>query len=245
MVKSEDLEFICNILVVADQFLLSRLKQICECQLTKLLTLKNVAEVLQFSFNYSAGQLQNSAMQFICLNLPALLENKTLEILDEEVFSSLDKFYRRSNPTFEKRRITPVFGFPSKQLIEEEFEAEPINLEDLEAAEEVAKLSLKSRSRRHSSGDKKSDRRSPRGRLNSTESCSSGSDNDEDNDDNDDKLSLCDFEIEEKDEVVSPPQISSPVEDKSDKSFFSSLLNQAAFQLKITLQRLKRKSQPN
>lgn len=241
VVKSEDLEFICNILVVADQFLLSRLKQICECQLTKLLTLKNVAEVLQFSFNYSAGQLQNSAMQFICLNLPALLENKTLEILDEEVFSSLDKFYRRSNPTFEKRRITPVFGFPSKQLIEEEFEAEPINLEDLEAAEEVAKLSLKSRSRRHSSGDKKSDRRSPRGRLNSTESCSSGSDNDEDNDDNDDKLSLCDFEIEEKDEVVSPPQISSPVEDKSDKSFFSSLLNQAALPTENNSSKIEKK----
>merc|ERR1712106_630402 len=103
--------------------------------------------------------------------------------------------------------------------------------EDLEAAEEVAKLTLKSRARRHSSGDKKSDRRSPRGRLNSTDSrdsCSSGSDNEEDNDD---KLSLCDFEIEEKDEVTSPPQISSPVmEAKSDKSFFSSLLNQTSSQ---------------
>merc|ERR1712106_1057959 len=58
------------------------------------------------------------------------------------------------------------------------------------------------------------------------DSCSSGSDNEEDNDD---KLSLCDFEIEENDEVTSPPQISSPVmEAKSDKSFFSSLLNQTS-----------------
>eukprot|EP00092_Neocalanus_flemingeri_P007797 GFUD01008418.1.p1 GENE.GFUD01008418.1~~GFUD01008418.1.p1 ORF type:complete len:1264 (-),score=415.99 GFUD01008418.1:202-3993(-) len=238
VVKSEDIEFICNILVVADQFLLSRLKQICECQLTKLLTLKNVSEVLQFSFNYSAGQLQNSAMQFICLNLPALLENRTLEILDEEVFSSLDKFYRRSNPTFDRRRITPAFGFPSKQQIEEEFEAEPFSYEDLEAAEEVAKLTLKSRSRRHSSGDKKSDRRSPRGRLNSTDSHNSGSDNDEDNDDN---LSLCDFEIEEKEEIASPPQIRSPVEGKSDKSFFSSLLNQSAVATEDTSTNIEKK----
>jgi len=227
--KSEDIEFVCNILVVADQFLLSRLKQICEGQLTKLFTLKNVAEILQFSFNYSAGQLQNSAMQFICLNLPALLENRTLELLDKEVFSSLDKFYRNSNPTFSKRRIAPIYGFPSKQQIEEEYEADPFTFEDLEAAEEVAKLTLKSRARRHSSGDKKSDRKSPRGRLNSSDSrdsCSSGSDNEEDNDD---KLSLCDFEIEENDEVTSPPQISSPVvEAKSDKSFFSTLLNQTS-----------------
>lgn len=221
--KSEDIEFVCNILVVADQFLLTRLKQICECQLTKLFTLKNVAEILQFSFSYSAEQLQKSAMQFISLNLPALLENKTLEILDDEVFSNLDKFYRNSNPTFARRRIVPIYGFPSKEQIEDEFEADPFTYDDLEAAEEVAKLSLKSRSRRHSSGDKKSDRRSPRGRLNSTDSHSSGSDNEEDNDD---KLSLCDFEIEENEESPSP-KISSPVEPQPDKSFFSSLLNQA------------------
>merc|ERR550519_1324866 len=145
-------------------------------------------------------------MQFICLNLPALLENKTLEILDDQVFSSLDKFYRNSNPTFGRRRIVPIGGFPSQQQIQEEYEADPFTFEDLEAAEEVAKLSLKSRSRRHSSGDKKSDRRSPRGRLNSTDSYSSGSDNEEDNED---KLSLCDFEIEENDEVPSP-KMSSP-----------------------------------
>jgi len=239
VVKSEDIEFVCNILVVADQFLLSRLKQICESQLTKLLTLKNAAEVLQFSFNYSAGQLQNSSMQFICLNLPALLENKTLEILDEEVFSCLDKFYRRSNPTFDKRRITPNVGLPSKQQIEEEFEEDPFNFEDLEAAEEVSKLTLKSRTRRHSSGDKKSDRRSPRGRLNSTDSYTSGSDNDEDNDD---KLSLCDFEIEENDEVVtSPPLKGSPDENKPEKSFFSSLLNQTSVPTEVNSSKIEKK----
>jgi len=231
--KSEDIEFVCNILVVADQFLLTRLKQICECQLTKLFTLKNVAEILQFSFNYSAEQLQRSAMQFISLNLPALLENKTLEILDDEVFSNLDKFYRNSNPTFAKRRIVPIYGYPSKQQIEEEYDAEPFTYDDLEAAEEVAKLSLKSRPRRHSSGDKKNERRSPRGRLNSTDSYSSGSE-----EDNDDKLSLCDFEIEENEEAPSP-KISSPVNPQADKSFFSSLLNQAP----ITSPAIKKKPQ--
>ena len=32
--KSEDVEFVSNILVVADQFLLNRLKEICECQVS-------------------------------------------------------------------------------------------------------------------------------------------------------------------------------------------------------------------
>ena len=34
VVKSEDVEFVSNILVVADQFLLNRLKEICECQVS-------------------------------------------------------------------------------------------------------------------------------------------------------------------------------------------------------------------
>ena len=96
--KSEDVEVVCNILVVP-QFL-SRLKQICECQvwstlytlhsqfidsmsnnsmfqLARLLTLVNVAELFPFFVYYLADQLQRSAMQLICLNLPALLEALT------------------------------------------------------------------------------------------------------------------------------------------------------------------------
>ena len=51
------MEFVSSVLVVADQFLLTRLKQICECQLTRLLTLKNAAELLQFSVYYLADQV--------------------------------------------------------------------------------------------------------------------------------------------------------------------------------------------
>ena len=81
--KSEDVEVVCNILVVP-QFL-SRLKQICECQvwstlytlhsqfidsmsnnsmfqLARLLTLMNVAELFPFFVYYLADQLQRSAM---------------------------------------------------------------------------------------------------------------------------------------------------------------------------------------
>jgi len=239
--RSEDIEFVSNILVVADQFLLTRLKQICEGQLTKLLTLKNVAEILQFSFNYSAVQLQKSSMQFICLNLPALLENRTLEMLDAEAFANLNRFYRNSNPVFSKRRIRPVHdGFPSQMKIEEEYLANPLSFEELEAAEEEAKLTIRSRNRRHSSGDKKSDLKSHRGRLNSSDSYSSGSDNDEEPED---KLSLCDFQIEENDVEETPPLPTSPIESKADKSFFSSILSEPIVENETPVTKDKRKPQ--
>ena len=72
--KSDDVEFICNCLSVADQLLISRLVTICESTLVRLLTLKNVGELLELACVYNAPQLRASAMQFICLNLAAVVE---------------------------------------------------------------------------------------------------------------------------------------------------------------------------
>ena len=123
-------------------------------QLTRLLTLKNVAELLQFSVYYLADQLERSAMQFICLNLAALLEARALASLDEASWEKLDTFYRNSNPVFRNRRLGPIVDFPTSEMIENEFGRDPTTLEDLRAAEEMAKLSLKPRRRRVSSGEK-------------------------------------------------------------------------------------------
>ena len=124
-------------------------------QLTRLLTLKNVAELFQFSVYYLSTQLQQSSMQFICLNLPALLETRTLEILDDVSWAKLDNFYRNSNPVFRNRRLTPLLDHPRSDDIETEYLANPITFEELKVAEEMAKLNLKSRRRRTSSGEGK------------------------------------------------------------------------------------------
>lgn len=126
--ESPNVEFICNVLVVADQLLITRLKEMCEVAITencrlsyfssvlstcvtsllpfstlwlfykafsdrvasfdqfhllfKLLafhfavTLKNAAELLEFAAMYNADQLKLSCLQFIVLNMAALLESK-------------------------------------------------------------------------------------------------------------------------------------------------------------------------
>ena len=226
--KSEDLEFVCNILVVADQFLLSRLKQICESQLTKLLTLKNVTELLQFSVNFLADQLERTTMQFICLNLPAILESRSLELLDDEAFDRLDVYYKNSNPVFRNRRLGPISSYPSRDLVLREYEEEPLSLEELISAEESCRQAQKSRPRRHSSGDKRPEKRVETRRLNSTTSTSE-SDNESEPGDKLPLSNLClqDFEIEEREEVeVETP---SPVKEdkKQDKSYFEHLLSQS------------------
>uniref|UniRef100_A0A671PN09 Inhibitor of Bruton tyrosine kinase-like n=1 Tax=Sinocyclocheilus anshuiensis TaxID=1608454 RepID=A0A671PN09_9TELE len=73
--ESVNVEFVCNVLVVADQLLITRLKEICEVAITENLTLKNAAELLEFATVFNADQLKLSCLQFMVLNMTALLES--------------------------------------------------------------------------------------------------------------------------------------------------------------------------
>ena len=57
-------------------------------------TLRNVAEVLEFASLYNASQLKRTCQQYICLNLVALLESRALDILSDDVIDDLTRYYR-------------------------------------------------------------------------------------------------------------------------------------------------------
>uniref|UniRef100_A0A3P8VHU0 Inhibitor of Bruton tyrosine kinase n=1 Tax=Cynoglossus semilaevis TaxID=244447 RepID=A0A3P8VHU0_CYNSE len=105
-------EFVCSVLVVADQLLITRLKEMCEVVITEHLTLKNAAVLLEFAALYNAEQLKLSCLQFIGLNITALLESKALDILSDEVLLDVSAAYRQMVPAMQKRIITPYHGAP-------------------------------------------------------------------------------------------------------------------------------------
>ncbi|XP_054249200.1 inhibitor of Bruton tyrosine kinase [Indicator indicator] len=117
---SQNVEFICNVLVVADQLLIARLKEICEVAIAEKLTLKNAAELLEFSAMYKAEQLKLSCLQFIGLNMAALLEARTLDILSDEVVKDLSVYYRKMIPAMVRRVITPYPDGPDISSFEPE-----------------------------------------------------------------------------------------------------------------------------
>lgn len=71
---NEDADLASLTLVIADQYFCSRLKEYAETCLGNLMSLRNAAEMLQLAFTYNAEQLKQCTMEFICLNLPAILE---------------------------------------------------------------------------------------------------------------------------------------------------------------------------
>ncbi|RXM30269.1 Inhibitor of Bruton tyrosine kinase [Acipenser ruthenus] len=117
--ESPHVEFLCNVLVVADQLLISRLKEMCEVAITEKLTLKNAAELLEFASMYYADQLKLSCLQFIVLNMAALLEARTLDVLSAEVLKELSAAYQRMIPAMQRRIITPYPDGPDLSCFEE------------------------------------------------------------------------------------------------------------------------------
>ncbi|XP_016342555.1 inhibitor of Bruton tyrosine kinase-like [Sinocyclocheilus anshuiensis] len=117
--ESVNVEFVCNVLVVADQLLITRLKEICEVAITENLTLKNAAELLEFATVFNADQLKLSCLQFIALNMTALLESRALEILSDDVLLDLTAAYRRMIPAMQRRLITPYADAPDLSAYED------------------------------------------------------------------------------------------------------------------------------
>uniref|UniRef100_A0A4W3IIP9 Inhibitor of Bruton tyrosine kinase n=1 Tax=Callorhinchus milii TaxID=7868 RepID=A0A4W3IIP9_CALMI len=111
--ECQNVEFICNVLVVADQLLITRLKEMCEVAITEKITLKNAAELLEFAATYNAEQLKLSCLQFIGLNVAALLEASYM-------------FFDLQIPAMQKRIITPYPGGPNMSFLEDEVDGDVV-----------------------------------------------------------------------------------------------------------------------
>uniref|UniRef100_A0A665VJ52 BTB domain-containing protein n=1 Tax=Echeneis naucrates TaxID=173247 RepID=A0A665VJ52_ECHNA len=150
-----NVEFVCNVLVVADQLLITRLKEMCEVVITENLTLKNAAELLEFATMYNADQLKLSCLQFIVLNMAAMLE--ALDILSDEVLVDLSAAYRKMIPAMQRRIITPYPSAPDLRAYEAEdlelpFSPRPEAEQDHSCRKAKMKAKKKPRRRSDSSG---------------------------------------------------------------------------------------------
>lgn len=125
----DSIDFICNLLIVADQLFITRLREMCEIALANLVNLKNCTELCQFAHTYNATQLKQCCMEFIALNLNSVLENRSLDLLEDTLLDDITKYYCQFNPIMSSRVITPFFNAPTDEVIEEFAKTYPVNLD--------------------------------------------------------------------------------------------------------------------
>lgn len=124
----DSIDFICNLLIVADQLFITRLREMCEIALANLITLKNCAELCQFAHTYNSTQLKQCCMEFISLNLCSILENRCLDLLEESLLDDITNYYCKFNPIMSSRVITPFFNAPPDEVIDEFAKNFPVDL---------------------------------------------------------------------------------------------------------------------
>ena len=105
--ETTDITFIGEVLVCADQLLLSMLKDICELELADKVSLKNAIEMFQFACDYNVEQLKTFMCEFLSLNLPYYLEARLLEDLSEEILHLFSKEYCEMVVGMETRKLKP------------------------------------------------------------------------------------------------------------------------------------------
>lgn len=144
---NESIDFICNMLIVADQLFISRLREMCEVALANMITLKNCTELCQFAHTYNATQLKQCCMEFISINLSSILENRSLEPLEETLLNDTTKYYCKFNPIMSSRVITPFYNAPNDETIEEFTRNHPVDLdlidEDIKKDDSVVEITKK------------------------------------------------------------------------------------------------------
>ncbi|XP_033126307.1 inhibitor of Bruton tyrosine kinase-like isoform X2 [Anneissia japonica] len=192
-----DIEFLCNLLTVADQLLITRLKELCEVAITSLISLKNAAELLEFSSVYQADQLMKTCQQFICLNLPVMIESQALDILSNPVMDELTKSYKEMIPAMSRRIITPYADAPDLSLFDKYPSEDDGNAEtsdrNAEALEDFHMIQTQEQAARKAKARRKSRRASTR-----KTSCSISESVDEKSE-NEDKMKSDTCEIQKQD----------------------------------------------
>ncbi|PGH09173.1 hypothetical protein GX51_00927 [Blastomyces parvus] len=96
----EDLiDLVIDVMAVANELMLDRLAQICQKLLGRFVNNRNVCHYLNAVAPCSVTAFKQAALEYICLNLEAMLENRLLDELDEDLFCELDDVCRANQLT--------------------------------------------------------------------------------------------------------------------------------------------------
>lgn len=92
----EFIDFVLEVLSVADELLLERLSEVCQKVLARHANTRNICQLLNAVAPCSVTSFKEIGLEYICLNLDAMLESNLLSELDEDLMVELDAVVREN-----------------------------------------------------------------------------------------------------------------------------------------------------
>ncbi|KAF1977406.1 hypothetical protein BU23DRAFT_295705 [Bimuria novae-zelandiae CBS 107.79] len=90
----ELLDHVMDVMSVANELMLERLSQICQKLMGRYVNARNVCSLLAAIAPSSVAEFKDAALEYVCLSMEAVMQNSSLDELDEDLLSELDHVVR-------------------------------------------------------------------------------------------------------------------------------------------------------
>ncbi|EPS33996.1 hypothetical protein PDE_08958 [Penicillium oxalicum 114-2] len=85
------IDLLLDVMYVANELMIDRLSQICQKMLGRFVHTRNISYLLNSVAPVFVPEFKEASLEYICLNLEAMLANRYLEDLDDDLLKRLDK----------------------------------------------------------------------------------------------------------------------------------------------------------
>jgi hypothetical protein len=87
-------DVVMDVLSVANELMLDRLSQVCQQVIGRFVNTRNVCQLINVVAPCSVTEFKDAGLEYLCLQLEAMLENHLLDELDEDLMLELDEVVR-------------------------------------------------------------------------------------------------------------------------------------------------------
>ncbi|KAI7470359.1 hypothetical protein KC351_g12726 [Hortaea werneckii] len=88
------IDSVMDVMSAANELMLDRLSQICQAVIGRFVNVRNICELLNAISPSSVHEFKDAALEYLCLNLEAMLQGHHLNALDEDLLVELDEVVR-------------------------------------------------------------------------------------------------------------------------------------------------------
>ncbi|KAI1436195.1 hypothetical protein GGR50DRAFT_702061 [Xylaria sp. CBS 124048] len=89
-------ELVMDVMSIADELMIDRLSQICQNIIGRFVSTRNISTLLNVINPIFVAEFKKKGLEYICLQMEAMLENHLLDDLDEDLMSELDQVVRNN-----------------------------------------------------------------------------------------------------------------------------------------------------
>ncbi|PVI05046.1 hypothetical protein DM02DRAFT_517328 [Periconia macrospinosa] len=96
----ELLDHVMDVMSVANELMLERLSQVCQKLIGKYVNARNVCSLLNAIAPSSVAEFKDAALEYVCLSLEAVMQNGSLDELDDDLLLELNQVVRDNQLAF-------------------------------------------------------------------------------------------------------------------------------------------------